>query len=165
MGALPCHPQWLDGATLVQQVAERFALQAQQRGLILQVEPNASPVPACWDARRMDQLLGNLVSNSLRYTDAPGSIVLQLGQVDTMLQLSIDDSAPGVPEADHHRLFDPLFRGDTARDREHGGSGLGLAICQAIAEAHHGHIHAMTSLLGGLRVVVRLPLNTPSSSV
>ena len=165
MGALPCHPQWLDGAALVHQVAERFALQAQQRGLSLQVQPNTSPVPACWDARRMDQLLGNLVSNSLRYTDAPGSIVLQLSKVDTMLQLSIDDSAPGVPEADHHRLFDPLFRGDTARDREHGGSGLGLAICQAIAEAHHGHIHAMTSPLGGLRVVVRLPLNTPNSSL
>ena len=165
MGALPCHPQWLDGASLVHQVAERFALQAEQHGLTLQVEPNASPVPAHWDVRRMEQLLGNLVSNSLRYTDAPGSIVLQLCQVDTMLQLIVDDSAPGVPAADHHRLFDPLFRGDTARNGDHGGSGLGLAICQAIAHAHQGHIQATTSPLGGLRIIVNLPVNTPGPSV
>ena len=164
MDALPCHPQWLDGAALLQQVADRFALQAQQLGLSLQIGAQSSPIPVCWDARRMEQLIGNLISNSLRYTDAPGQIVLELARRDGALQLSVDDSAPGVAAGDHHRLFDPLFRGDLARDREHGGSGLGLAICHAIAQAHRGQVLATASPLGGLRVVVTLPLSTPASA-
>ena len=110
-----------------------------------------------WDGRRVEQLLGNLLDNSLRYTDAPGRVCLTL-QIDAGdVLIDLDDSAPGVPDADAARLFEPLYRADAARSRHTGGSGLGLAICHAIVQAHRGAITAAASELGGLRIRIRLP--------
>ena len=72
--------------------------------------------------------------------------------------LSIADSAPGVPEGQHARLFERLYRVDEARSRERGGSGLGLSICKALIAAHCGEIDAMPSSLGGVQVVIKLPI-------
>lgn len=157
LGALPCQPCDDDAAVLLRTVAARFELPARQRGLDLQVQAPV-PLPVHWDPRRIEQLLGNLVSNSLRYTNAPGQILLQAQRHRDDLVLTIDDSAPGVPDGDLAHLFEPLFRTDTARSREQGGSGLGLAICQAIAQAHGAHLQADASPLGGLRITLTLPL-------
>jgi two-component system sensor histidine kinase BaeS len=62
-----------------------------------------------------------------------------------------------VPAAQLPQLFDPLFRADAARARQHGGSGLGLAICEAIARAHGGQLAVSASLLGGLCITLTLP--------
>ena len=70
-----------------------------------------------------------------------------------------EDSKPGVPEEALPRLFERLFRVEGSRSRERGGSGLGLAICRSIAEAHGGSVVARASELGGLRVILRLPLS------
>ena len=72
--------------------------------------------------------------------------------------LDWEDSKPGVPAEALPRLFERLFRVDNSRNRERGGSGLGLAICRSIAQAHGGSIEAHASELGGLRIVLRLPL-------
>src|SRR5262249_1760047 len=109
------------------------------------------------DAQRIDQLLANLLDNSLRYTDAPGRIVVRLSGGDRSATLVVEDSAPGVAAADIGRVFEPLYRADAARGRAHGGSGLGLAIARAIVAAHHGEIRAAPSSLGGLAISVSLP--------
>ena len=72
--------------------------------------------------------------------------------------LSVDDSTPDVPQAQRLQLFVPLYRVDPERSRENGGSGLGLAVCRAIICALRGEISATLSPLGGLRIVVSLPL-------
>jgi two-component system sensor histidine kinase BaeS len=69
-----------------------------------------------------------------------------------------------VPAADQARLFEPLYRADASRSRRLGGSGLGLAICRAIVRSHGGQIEAGASPLGGLRVVVTLPLQPKGSA-
>ena len=76
--------------------------------------------------------------------------------------LTIDDSAPGVPDGAHQRIFERLYRADQARGKTGGagGSGLGLAICQALLAAHGGAIEAAPSPLGGLALSIRLPLLT-----
>jgi two-component system sensor histidine kinase BaeS len=79
--------------------------------------------------------------------------------------MTVDDSAPGVPAQQLGQVFEPLFRGDLARNRRLGGSGLGLAICQAIAQAHGGHVAASASELGGLRITVELPALALASPV
>ena len=56
------------------------------------------------------------------------------------------------------RLFERLFRVEHSRSRAHGGAGLGLALCRSIVEMHHGVIEASASKLGGLRMLIRLPL-------
>lgn len=113
------------------------------------------------DADRLTQVFVNLLENSLRYTDPPGTLRIA-ASIDhgnpSRLVLTFDDSAPGVPAHELPRIFERLFRGESSRSRAHGGSGLGLAICRNFVEAHHGQLTADTSPLGGLRVIVSLPL-------
>lgn len=156
--ALPCYFEEQDALALAQKVMQRFELRAQQSDLSLQLSaPQQEGVPVRWDGRRIEQLLGNLLDNSLRYTDAPGCVRLTL-QIDAgEVLIDLDDSAPGVPAVDAARLFEPLYRADAARSRHTGGSGLGLAICHAIVQAHGGAITATASELGGLRIRIRLP--------
>ena len=110
-----------------------------------------------WDPARIEQLLRNLLENSLRYTDPPGRIAVRLQGVGDRVQLQIEDSAPGVPAGDMVRVFEPLYRADAARSRHAGGSGLGMAIAEAIVHAHDGQIRAEPSVLGGLCVRIELP--------
>ncbi|MBX3684628.1 MAG: hypothetical protein KF909_00725 [Rhodocyclaceae bacterium] len=124
------------------------------------VAPKALPVR--WDRARIEQLLGNLLENSLRYTDAPGRIAVTLERQGQRIFIDIADSAPGVPAADLRRLFEPLNRAELARSRHQGGSGLGLAIRKAIVRSHGGRIEAACSSLGGLRLRIELPATEPS---
>ena len=155
---LPCRFADADAVQVVRGVMQRHAGLAAQAGLTLgwSSEPD-SPVAVQWDAARIEQLLANLLQNSLRYTDAPGRIELSLRHAQGLVQLAVDDSAPGVAAGDLPRVFEPLFRADAARSRHNGGSGLGLAIGAAIVAAHGGCISAGASALGGLRVQVELP--------
>ncbi len=142
-------------------VAQRFEAQAQQRGLALQLPRRTdAPINVVWDFGRIEQLLANLLTNSLRYTDAPGSIAVDWHCNGQIVTLTVDDSAPGVSDADLRELFEPLFRGDKARQRGDGqhGSGLGLAIARSIVHAHQGTISASASQRGGLQMCVRLPV-------
>lgn len=158
--ALPCHFAADDAVQIVQTVRTQFSARAESAGLSLDLNPPVSAsIPVVWDRVRIEQLLGNLLENSLRYTDAPGRIVLSLEQRGSQVFLSVMDSAPGVAAEDMTRLFDPLYRADAARSRHRGGSGLGLAICEAIARTHGGRIHSKPSSLGGLEVVIELPAN------
>jgi two-component system sensor histidine kinase BaeS len=78
--------------------------------------------------------------------------------------ITIDDSAPSVPEAALSQLSDRFYRVDASRNRRHGGSGLGLALCKRIISAHHGEIHFSQSPLGGLRVSLHIPLSKKLNS-
>ena len=156
--SLPCRFDDLDAVELVQRQMARFEERATAKGLTLRFERGPlTTLPVCWDSARIEQLLSNLLENSLRYTDAPGRIVLALKCQGDGVTLEIEDSAPGVPAADLSRLFEPLYRADSARSRHRGGSGLGLAICEAIVRSHGGRIDAACSALGGLRVRIKLP--------
>ncbi|MEJ8855315.1 ATP-binding protein [Variovorax robiniae] len=114
------------------------------------------------DARRLHQVFMNLLENTLAYTESGGQLHLDARVDDTpdgpRLVLRFDDSAPGVAPDELPRLFERLFRGDTSRNRATGGSGLGLSICRATVEAHGGTIDAFASPLGGVRIVLALPL-------
>ena len=142
-------------------IAQRFEVQARQRGLTLQLPPRtALAIDVNWDFGRIEQLLANLLTNSLRYTDVPGIIVVDWASDGRIVTLTVDDSAPGVSPANLRELFEPLFRGDKARQRgDQHGSGLGLAIARSIAHAHKGSISASLSPRGGLQLCVRLPVH------
>ena len=117
-----------------------------------------------WDVQRIEQLLGNLITNSIRYTDAPGQIRLALSATGHDATLIVEDSAPGVPVDQYALLFEPLHRLEAARDRVSGGSGLGLSVAQAIVKAHRGEIRAGPSRLHGLAIEVIVPINPGSNA-
>jgi len=149
----------IDMVELVDDVAQRFKPRAEKAGLTLLTRLPERALALHADADRLAQVVTNLVENSVRYTDSGGSIVLSLRQEGSKAELTIEDSAPGVPEGMHAKLFERLYRVDQARSRNRGGSGLGLSICKALIEAHQGRIVAMPSTLGGLKIVIQLPLS------
>jgi two-component system sensor histidine kinase BaeS len=167
LGQLPCHFTAGDAHTELTRMTRRFETRAAQLGLVLALEPGAHAIPGIptqWDFGRIEQLLSNLLENSLRYTRAPGQVHVHWQTLGDALQLTVEDSAPGVAAAQLAQLFDPLFRVDSARTRtgQH-GSGLGLSIVRAIAQAHHGTVAASASRLGGLAIQVSLPLQPPQA--
>ena len=167
--ALPCHFEPLDLAALLGDTRERFASRARQAGHELVCDLDAALTARSreprWDGGRIEQLLGNLIENSLRYTDAPGRIEIRLSGVDDgRVRIRVRDSAPGVSPTDLARLFEPLFRSDPSRSRLSGGSGLGLAVCKAIVLSHGGTIEAGASELGGVQIDMVLPVDPDAAS-
>ncbi len=160
LNALPCYFEECDAVQLTQRVHQRFERRADALGISLEIAaPLEGALPVYWDAQRMEQVLSNLLENSVCYTDAPGRVRMTLQQQQDRVWLLVEDSKPGVPAADLGRLFDPLYRSDAARGRNRGGSGLGLAICAALVRAHAGRITAAASELGGLSIRVDMPVS------
>lgn len=133
----------------------RFATAGLQ--LLLPEFPDA-PLLVQGEERRLRQLFANLLENTLRYTDSGGQVGVSARAEQGLAVIAIEDSAPGIDEDKRARLFERFYRVETSRSRISGGSGLGLAICSHIVQVHGGTIHAEASALGGLRIVITLPL-------
>jgi two-component system sensor histidine kinase BaeS len=162
LGALQYKKEPLDLAALVERESQGFVARCKDLGLELDLPPPApSPLMVQADPNRLRQLIHNLLSNSARYTQAPGRLQVSLQREGGNAVLDIQDSAPGVDAALLPKLFERFFRVESSRSRSGGGSGLGLSICESIVLAHAGSIRAMPSPLGGLWIQVQLPL-TPT---
>ena len=160
MGELKCVLRDGDADEALLRCCRRFEVQAQRKGLRLEWPAPGPSIPVHWDFGRIDQMLGNLLENSLRYTHAPGLVKVSWQSSPLGFRLSVEDSPPGVAAEHLPRLFEALYRTDSARQRQGSvGSGLGLAIARAIAVAHRGRIEARPSPLGGLSMTVDLPLD------
>ncbi|AJQ81592.1 hypothetical protein ATY43_02115 [Xanthomonas oryzae pv. oryzae] len=133
--------------TMLDGMRARFA----SAQLQVQAQIEAGPLQVDGDERRLQQLLGNLLENTLRYADADAGGTEQLRCVrrGALLEWVVEDSAPGVEADKHARLLERFHRTEASRNRASGGSGLGLAICRNIAEAHGGAINAQACALGG----------------
>jgi two-component system sensor histidine kinase BaeS len=117
----------------------------------------ADNVAVFGDADRLRQLFGNLLDNSLKYTDPRGALSIKVRKDGGSVMIDVQDSAPAVAEAELEKLFERLYRVESSRSRATGGAGLGLAICRNIVEAHEGSISAKPSPLGGVWICVELP--------
>ena len=111
------------------------------------------------DPDRLAQALRNLAGNAIRHTaDGDGLVRLEVDQpAPGRLRFTVIDDGPGIPVTERERVFERFHRTDPARSRAAGGAGLGLAIVRAIAEAHHGEVHA-TSPPAGRGACLRLTL-------
>ncbi len=109
------------------------------------------------DPDRLDQVLRNLLQNTLRYTHPPIRLRVAVHADGPDVRLEWEDSAPGVPAESLPRLTERLFRLDDSRARSSGGSGLGLAIVKALVQGHGGRLEASASPLGGLRWTLWFP--------
>lgn len=163
MNALPCYFSEGDAVQLVRRVLRRLESRASAKTIVIDFStPDGAALPVFWDPQRMEQVLTNLLENSLTYTDGPGRVRLTIHRRGERVHLLVEDSKPGVPETELDRLFEPLYRSDAARGRHQGGSGLGLAICAALVRAHSGRITAAPSALGGLSILVDMPITAES---
>ena len=113
------------------------------------------------DYGRLDQVLGNLLANALRYTPAGGTISLSAAPIQEGVRIQVADSGNGIPAEDQPYIFDRFWRGDPSRP--HGGStGLGLAIAQQLVRAHDGRIAVASEVGQGTTFTIELPANVRS---
>jgi len=138
--------------------------EADTAGLTLTRSDYSEDVLVYADTQRLLQLLGNLITNSIQYTDKGGAITVSVCKEKDKAVLTFEDSAPGVPNEALPQLFNRLYRVEQSRNRALGGSGLGLAICREIVRAHNGTITANHAEAGGLKITVTLPLFEPDQA-
>ena len=143
---------------LVHEIGRQFGPTAAARHVHWETEVDAPETSVVTDASRCQQILGNLVSNALKYTPAGGRVRV-VGKVEAdSWSVTVDDSGPGIPPDAIDMVFEPFFR--LARDEHSGveGNGLGLSICREMVTQLQGEI-ALSSVLGqGTTVTVRFPL-------
>ena len=115
------------------------------------IELEADPV-------RLRQVIGNLVTNALRFTPPGGTVRLEGRRDGTDVVIDVIDTGTGISPEDLPKVFDRFWRAEQSRNRHTGGSGLGLAIVRSLVEAHHGQVTATSALGEGSTFTVRLPL-------
>ena len=144
----------VDLAQLSQHTIEMFSAEAQEKNIMLSLEKGSGNYKSELDPQRMEQVIGNLIGNSLRYIPDDSKIWLTLEETSDEVKLTISDNGPGVAEDELPFLFDRFWRKDKSRTRSSGGTGLGLAIAKQLIEAQGGTIEARNLLQGGLQVVI-----------
>jgi two-component system sensor histidine kinase BaeS len=157
-GALTYNKQVIDLGAVLEETMDAFRDRYAAARLLLELRRGVA-APVLGDADRLRQLFANLLENSLRYTDPGGSVRIIQAVQDGRVRVTVEDSAPGVPDASLPKLFDRLYRVDASRSRETGAAGLGLAICAGIVKAHDGTITARHSPLGGVAIDIELSLH------
>jgi signal transduction histidine kinase len=149
-------------ATLLGSVVDRYNPQANKNNVeIIKKWPSDQESKRCVisvDSVRIEQVIGNLLSNALRYTPTDGKIRVSLVCSERKIDVDVHDSGPGIAEDSLNYVFERFYRGDTSRSREAGGTGLGLAIARQLAEAHGGELKARNHPDGGAQFTMSLPL-------
>jgi signal transduction histidine kinase len=146
-----------DPQILVQKVIDQYSAQAMGNQVKIEFISKGACQPILVDSQRIEQILGNLVSNALRYAPQNSAINISLDCTTKDLRLEVRDEGPGIPDEALPYVFDRFYKADRSRTRTEGGSGLGLAIASRLAEMHGGTITAANHPGGGAVFTLFLP--------
>ena len=128
------------------------------RRLAIAFEVPSTPVVVIGDARHLERLVSNMVTNAVKFTEDGGWVRCVLRVQGSHACLEVSDNGIGIPEGEQSELFTRFFRGATARQHAIQGSGLGLNIIESIAHNHGGEVSLVSAPDEGTTVTVRLPL-------
>jgi PAS domain S-box-containing protein len=153
-GKLQLEPRPVNVSKLFAEMGELFAPRAEEQSVELSfdVEPDRLKVDA--DPTRLQQALGNLISNALRYVDEGGQVSVRATGKGDEVSITVADDGCGIPDDKLERLFDRFYQAQ--RDR-HGGAGLGLAIAKGVVEAHGGELTVESTPAEGTTFEFTLP--------
>lgn len=135
-------------ADIAGNVAEWYYQSAKNKGIELKIDSHPCMVYA--DPGKIEQVLDNLVSNAIKFTNK-GTISVTYHESDEKVIVSVEDTGIGIPEAHWPRLFDRFYRTDKARSRDMGGTGLGLSVVKGILKAHGTDIQVESDVGKGSR--------------
>jgi signal transduction histidine kinase len=123
------------------------------------------PVLVHGDARHLERVVSNLVSNAVKFTEDGGTVRCTLRQIGRMARLEVSDNGIGIPVDEQDKLFTRFFRSSTAQEQAIQGSGLGLTIVESIVRGHGGKISVVSAHMDGATFTVDLPLNARRPSL
>ncbi len=145
-------------AMLVNTVADSFETSVQEKSIALSVDCDRAPTQVTTDSLRLQQILTNLISNAIRYTDQ-GSISVTCREVgDGHWAITVCDTGKGIPPDLHTKIFEPYFRAGEASEYVPESSGLGLTIVNKLVQLLQGSIELTSAVDEGSTFVVTLPL-------
>ena len=143
---------------LAKQVVENLQYVAKEKKHNLKCVVNMIPGPVLASKDAIQQVMTNIISNSIKYTPDGGEITVYVGAAGGKAYIKFVDNGIGIPEKDLKRIFERFYRVDKARSRQMGGTGLGLSIVKEIVEAHEGTIEMKSEEGVGTEVIVTLPI-------
>jgi len=162
-GRLKMNLQSLRLHSLVDRVLEDFKTQAETRRVAL--KNDLPDLTARGDSDRLQQVLGNLVGNAIKYGREGGHVSVSAKLVNgSAIELCVRDDGPGIPTDSLERIFERFYRVDKARSREQGGTGLGLSIVKHIVASHGGKVWAKSELGQGSAFYFTLPVKPEATN-
>lgn len=160
-GTIPMRFERLDLANPVRAAVDTHRALFESCDLVLTLDL-AEGVHVMGDADRLQQAVGNLLSNAARYTPEHGRVGVALRVDDDLAVIEVSDTGIGVPENEVGRVFSRFWRADEARDRSTGGLGIGLAVVKEIVDRHGGTVSVSRREGGGSVFSIRMPLASTS---
>jgi signal transduction histidine kinase len=141
-GRIELRKEAVDLRHLIKASLENYSLAAQEKTILLKDEIDQSLPRVEADARRLEQVLSNLLSNALKFTPNGGQIVVGAGCKNQHIEIRVKDTGVGIPPDEIGRIFEKYKQTSSGATSEQKGTGLGLVICKMIVEAHGGAIWA-----------------------
>ena len=135
---------------------ESFALEKN-----IKIEYNLEKIKAHIDKEKISQVIVNLISNAIRYTNCNcerlGKIIIRLYKEENLIKISVKDNGIGIPKKSLDYIFERFYRVDKSRCRNTGGTGVGLTICKSIIDLHKGNIDVKSEVNKGSEFIVSIP--------
>ncbi len=147
-----------DLGDLVKKTVDKMIIEAEKRGHNMECHITSSIPEIYADKDSIEQVVLNIITNSIKYTPDYGDIKVYVGFVYNDAYIKVIDNGIGIPKEDLERVFERFYRVDKARSREQGGTGLGLSIAKEIIERNGGSIDIVSDINQGTEVIIRLPV-------
>jgi signal transduction histidine kinase len=152
-------PRTVEVDGLLAELESAFHVLAVQRDVHFGVhKKDGVPNEVSWDQDRINEVLGNLLSNSFKFTPRGGSIDLTIEPKGNAVSMIVQDTGAGIPPEQVHRIFDKFYQADNQLSAHAKGTGLGLAIAKQIVDAHGGTISCESTLGKGTTFKIELPI-------
>jgi two-component system phosphate regulon sensor histidine kinase PhoR len=162
VGAVALDMESLSVAELMGEAIELARASAQRNMVSLNLDVQGDPHVTC-DRRRMEQILGNLIDNAIKFNRPGGTVTLRATTSQGRVRIEVIDTGRGIPPEMLPQVFTRFFRADKSRDRSVGGTGLGLAIVKHLVHLQGGNVNVESTLGTGTRFVLDWPVPRTSS--
>lgn len=143
-GKLKLHVQEIDLNRFTKELAELFVPVCDDNEQTLSVDCDSISEPVFADPDKMDQIIGNLFSNAVKFTPSGGAISITLREEADRVMLTVSDTGIGISEEDQEYIFDRFYQVDSSETRHHEGSGIGLSLAFELTRLHHGDLNVQS---------------------
>ena len=162
-GTLHLQVEPMDLGRIVHEVMVAARPAADAKNVTLELMSSATPLVVRGDERRLRQIVWNLMTNAVKFTDTDGSVRVSVSSVGGVARIEVTDTGRGIDPTFLPYVWDRFRQADSSTSREHGGLGLGLSVVRHLVEMHGGMVHVESEGLGrGATFRVEIPLARPS---